>query len=160
MMCSKYVRDVTLLGSRYSVGYLSLHTHYISRSKIPSSITNEKTNNRLFFKSKKYISNEKEQFRRDQGHNPGKPPWNKRVKYIISGAVVVLLGEYILTDRDEHLQFNSPMKVDPPIPNINIKGVNIFTAVRKFFNLLPDNMRQYIGIKMVFNFNHILSNSY
>ena len=157
-MSSKYVRVVTHLGTRYSVRHSCLYTHYIPRTKIPSCITNKKLNSLIFFKSKKYISSEREQFQRDQGPNYG---WgkgiasNKVIKYIIPGAVVCLFADYILSDRDDHLKFNSPMKVDPPIPNMKVLGINIFPVVKKIFNLMPDNMRQSVGIKMVVIFKHL-----
>ena len=118
-------------------------------------ITNRKLNQSLFFKSEKYISSEAEQFSRDQGHNPGKFSWNKGVKYIISGVVVCLFCDFILSDRDEHLQVMSPLTVDPPIPYIGVFGINIFPVVKKIFHIMPDNMRQKIIIKMVIFHNNI-----
>ena len=74
----------------------------------------------------------------------------KLICYAIIGGVI---GGILYTDWDEHLDLGE-MQIDSPIPDMtlsvkSIKIMNIFPMVKKIFSILPDGVRQYIGVKMV-----------
>ena len=79
----------------------------------------------------------------------------KKFKYKAVFLSVTLFGlfAYGVTDNDEHLDLGK-LKIDAPIPEIKIRIhdfsiINWFPLVKKIFGVLPDNIRQSIGIKMV-----------
>ena len=157
-MYSKYMRVITLLGPRCTLRHSSLYTYHGPTNNIlhPTYITNRKTNNPLFLKSQQYISSERKPPRNSR--NGGKH-YRKNIRNnIIICSVFGSLAYYMYFDHDEHLQLNSGMMVDPPIPNVRILGINAFPLVKKVFQLMPDNMRKYIGTKMVNIFCRLLHN--
>ena len=79
----------------------------------------------------------------------------KKFKYkaALLGVTLTTLFIYGVTDNDEHLDLGE-LKIDAPIPEIKIRIhdfsiINWFPLVKKIFSVLPDNIRQSIGIKMV-----------
>ena len=79
-----------------------------------------------------------------------KPIKKKMICIAIIGG---LIGGILYTDWDEHLDLGE-MKIDSSIPDMtlavkSIKIINVFPMVKKIFSILPDGVRQYIGVKMV-----------
>ena len=64
-------------------------------------------------------------------------------------TVLGLLIYYLLSDNDDHLMINQNVKVDPPIPQVMVLGLNLFPLVKKIFKALPTNTRRNIAVKMV-----------
>ena len=74
-------------------------------------------------------------------------------KLIFCAIIGGVFGGILYTDWDEHLDLGE-MQIDSPIPEMMLavrgfKILNVFPMVKKIFSILPDGVRQYIGVKMV-----------
>ena len=70
--------------------------------------------------------------------------------FLFSGAFGILSYQ-LLADLDKHryLSKKKNLKMDSPIPDINVFGINLFPFIRRIFNLIPDETRKKLSIKMV-----------
>ena len=70
--------------------------------------------------------------------------------FLLSGAFGILSYQ-LLADLDKHryLSKKKNLKMDSPIPDINVFGINLFPFIRRIFNLIPDETRKTLTIKMV-----------
>ena len=72
-------------------------------------------------------------------------------KFLLYGGAFALLSYQVLADLDKHkyLSKKKNLKMDSPIPDINVFGINLFPFIRRIFNLIPDETRKTLTIKMV-----------
>ena len=72
-------------------------------------------------------------------------------KLLLFSGAFGILSYQLLADLDKHkyLSKKKNLKMDSPIPDINVFGINLFPFIRRIFNLIPDETRKTLTIKMV-----------
>ena len=83
-------------------------------------------------------------------------------KILLFGGAFGILAYQFLADLDKHkyLSKKKNLKMDSPSPDINVFGINMFPFLRKIFNLIPDETRKNLSIKMVSVCKNIMKEKY
>ena len=142
-MYSKHLKQFSILGSRI------YHSNVLVKQAFSSSVLLSKNvskgNSELsFYTQSCFMSNQS--FKKD-----AKKKRPIAGKFLLYGGAFALLSYQILADLDKHkyLSKKKNLKMDSPIPDINVFGINLFPFIRRIFNLIPDETRKTLTIKMV-----------
>ena len=142
-MYSKHLKQFSILGSR--IYHSNVLLKQASSSSVLLSKNVSKGNSELsFYTQSCFMSNQS--FKKDAR--------KKRPiagKFLLYGGAFALLSYQLLADLDKHkyLSKKKNLKMDSPIPDINVFGINIFPIIKKIFKLIPDETRKNLSIRMV-----------
>ena len=140
-MYSKHLKQFAFLGSRIYPSNTILVKQTFSSSVLLSKNVSE-----LSFYSTQRCFMSNRSFKKDAKQ---KRPLVGKI--LLFGGAFGILAYQFLADLDKHkyLSKKKNLKMDSPSPDINVFGINMFPFLRKIFNLIPDETRKSLSIKMV-----------